>query len=147
MHLASLCNSLLHIVRKPRVWSRNLPGSRTGPLPDSDRFRNRAHGRLWSHPDNVVDIHIVRENSLPTSIEVQHSRVKRLVYTPEIQEGTLLTELVIIAPVICRSIGIARKNRYATLPGHSPEQFGTPVYINLFAEHFFVNLNSAKRIA
>ena len=80
----------------------------------SDRNTLRGNRRLRTHPDDVINIHIVSIKALVCSIKVDHGSEPWLVNAPEIKEVAVLTELVVIAAVICRSIDVSEENRQST---------------------------------
>ena len=69
----------------------------------------RSHRRLRTHPDDVIDVHIISVKAFFRTVKVENRRKVRLVNTPEIKEITVLTELVIIAAVVGSSIDIAKE--------------------------------------
>jgi hypothetical protein len=97
----------------------------------SDKSALRSHRRLRTHPDDIIYVHIISIKALIRRIKVQHSRKPRLINAPEIQEAAVLTELIIIAAVVCRSVNIAKEHSDAVriLSRHLLHESAATVYI------------------
>ena len=96
--------------------------------------------RLRTHPDDVPDFHIVRENLLITIVQVNDSREQRFIYAEEIQPGAVLTEFVTVVFILCGGLCIAYEQRNTSLAFscafcHLGHQRLTSSYINTLVKH------------
>ena len=69
--------------------------------------------RLWPHPDDVVYIHVVAENDLLSTLNINDGSQIGLVKTEEIEERTILPESIGIACIIEARLAIAWNENYS----------------------------------
>ena len=102
MHGTSLGHGLSHRLAEIAIRRCRTASNKSGFL---------RHRRLRPHPYYVIYVNIVPINMSISAVQVQDCGKIWLIYPPEIQEAAVLTEFVVIAPIILRSIRISRKNR------------------------------------
>jgi hypothetical protein len=105
-------------------------------------------GRLRTHPDNIINIYIVTIETLEPAVNVKHSSKAWFIYTPIIEEVAVLTELIVIAAIVGRSIHIAKEDGdTASVSGsHTLDESTTSLYIYIRIKHIILYLYSTYYI-
>ena len=105
-------------------------------------------GRLRTHPDNIINIYIVTIETLDPAVNVKHSSKAWFIYTPIIEEVAVLTELIVIAAIVGRSIHIAKEDcDTASVSGsHTLDESTTSLYIYIRIKHIILYLYSTYYI-
>ena len=78
-------------------------------LGDTHRSGLVADQRLWSHPDDIIDIDIVAENNLFSGLQVDDRGQIRVGQTEIIIKGTVLAVTVGIAGIVDGRLSSSQK--------------------------------------
>lgn len=92
-------------------------------------FNHRGYGTI---PYDIIYIYFIAKEHLFATVGIDHSHQTIAMMTEEIEEITVLTELVSIGRVVHRAIVISENNDKSTT--NQPAQFGTAVHVCFFRE-------------
>ena len=110
---------------------------------------DRSHGRHRTHPDDVVDVDIIREDGLLAAVQVDDRRIARFVDAEIVQPAAVLAELVTIVPILGGGLDIADEygDAFRSLRLHTVDERLTPPDIYLFCEHNKAKIGNSDGIS
>ena len=96
-----------------------------------------GYAGLRAHPDDIVNVNIIRVKRLLAGVDVQRGGHQRFVQAEEIQPGAVLAPFIAIVFVLGGGFGVADKKNETMLPGglHFLQQLLPAADIDFFLEH------------
>jgi hypothetical protein len=103
---------------------------------------------LRTHPYDIIYIDVISIEAFFSALKVENSRKAWLIYAPIIEEVAVLTELIVIAAIVGRSIHIAKEDGdTASVSGsHTLDESTTSLYIYIRIKHIILYLYSTYYI-
>ena len=88
---------------------------------------------LRTHPDDVVDVHVIAEDAFFARFGVDDGGQVGLVESEEIEERTVLPELVLVVGIVAAGFAVAQQQDHAL--AYLLQQAFPAGNIDLFVEH------------
>ena len=114
-----------------------------GAMSHMDARCHVFHARLRTHPDDVVHRHVVAEQIVFTTVDVDDTCHARLVNAEKVEETTVLAKLVCVVRVVARSFVVTRENNQAV--SHLASK-GLATFLVISVKHIYDSLSVCLKL-